>query len=102
MLESGQRPSHAPASGTHATRSQTHPSNVHEADPVWRYPLMHDGFGGHTPGLAGQLLQPLTANARLTHASSHRRALSFIGVQRAGILLAVGITICRSAATAGC
>jgi len=59
---------------------------------------MHDGFGGHTPGLAGQLLQPITANARLTHASSHRRALSFIAVQHSGILLAVGLTIARSAA----
>ena len=51
---------------------------------------MHDGFGGHTPGLAGQVLQPITANARVTHARRHLRALFFVGIHGSGIRFASG------------
>jgi len=68
-----------PASWTHATRSHTQAPFSQEAEPVRRYPSMHDGFGGHTPGLAKQLLvQPTAVIAKAANDSDQKRAITFM------------------------
>jgi hypothetical protein len=46
-----------PASDEHTTRPQTHPPISQVEEPLFRNPLTHSSWGGHTPGFSGQLLQ---------------------------------------------